>query len=228
MVNLQDYSFLDVVRFYDEFAGGNAGGVDQYAREQRFASFLVLLLEGVEWGAVSIVGDGLEYLQEYIEIASSNGTYDASFVGSDETGWKPVRQNNPRTLYLRMFKLTNIKIDPVALVEWMKKRGNTRAFLRSDLLENEGIDQRTCLNVPASLWAGKNIEVVIEKLRKNGDSDDLITYILVEKMREHKVSVARLLFPPRPGEEKENSTYLRNVDAAITRVTGTYNITFFD
>jgi hypothetical protein len=86
--------------------------------------------------------------------------------------------------------------------------------------------EKISVNVPPSLWAGKALETAAATLQDAGYDVGLIAYILVEKMKTPKLPTGRLLFPPSPGEGKEDSTYLRNIDSAIRRVTSAYSFTF--
>jgi hypothetical protein len=93
--------------------------------------------------------------------------------------------------------------------------------------EGDGIEKIT-INVPPSLWAGKTLEAAFNNLREADFGDAVIAYILVMKMETPKTTAGRLLFPPAPGEEKEDSTYLRKIDTCIRKATAQYNITFFE
>jgi hypothetical protein len=90
-----------------------------------------------------------------------------------------------------------------------------------------GTSGKATFNIPPSLWAGKSLEAAIAALRKEGFSNEVIAYVLVEKMGTAKLPVGRLLFPPkRGGDVKEDSSYTRNIETALNAVKGRYDITF--
>ena len=89
-------------------------------------------------------------------------------------------------------------------------------------------NQLTPMNVPASLWAGKRTDIIIENLKSTGFDEDTTIYILVQKCEKAKTEIGRLFYPDvmEKGNEKENSSYIRRVDTAIKKIEGKYTLTF--
>jgi hypothetical protein len=107
------------------------------------------------------------------------------------------------------------------------KEGDTEQCVdASPIAPGWGDTERIPLNVPPSLWAGRSAVEAADALKAAGYDANLIAYVLVKKMGKPKLPVGRLLFPPPPGQEKNDSTYLRKIDAAIRRITSKYRITF--
>ena len=80
------------------------------------------------------------------------------------------------------------------------------------------------VNVPASLWAGKTAKVAFKNL-EGEFAEEIIAYILVEKMK-HAKTEAGSLFYPDDGEYKENSVYVKKINTLLEKANGLYLLTF--
>jgi hypothetical protein len=86
-------------------------------------------------------------------------------------------------------------------------------------------DEKTPLNIPPSLWAGKTASAIMENLRAASFDDNVIAFVM-DKAGVSKQEAGRMLFPAKPGEEKETSTYQRKIDGCIKRVIERYDLIF--
>jgi len=88
--------------------------------------------------------------------------------------------------------------------------------------------EKITVNISSSLWAGLTKEKSFSALSAEGFSDEVIAFILIEKLSVPKGEAGRLFYSDEiaKGEERDLSTYIRKIDSLLNRANSKYLFTF--
>ena len=90
--------------------------------------------------------------------------------------------------------------------------------------------EKITVNISSSLWAGLTKEKSYSALSAEGFSDEVIAFILIEKLSVPKGDAGRLFYSYEilKTGERDTSTYIRKIDNLLNRAKEKYLFTFSD
>lgn len=92
------------------------------------------------------------------------------------------------------------------------------------------VQENIVVNISPSLWAGKSPETVYSEMKNKGFSDEVIAYLLVEKMSTPLTTAGKLLSfeDSDKGIERDPKTYRERVSGMVEKAKKHYSFSFND